>query len=137
MQTGELKEGDEAKNDDFELWSPKHPDGCLFGHVAQYHRKIPSHNCYIGKTIKQPHKILENCACTRRDYEWYAILLGRTYLSDLPLTDFSAVTSTTKDKTTAVALWFLGFLLQIIKLSVRKTTPLLNGGNPTATAVSQ
>lgn len=71
-QTGELKEDGEADSD-FELWEPKHPDGCLFGHIAQYHRKIPTHNCYIGKAIKQPHKILKNCECARRDYEWYVL----------------------------------------------------------------
>ncbi|KAL7269099.1 vacuolar protein sorting/targeting protein PEP1 [Rhizina undulata] len=66
------KEGDEAEDDDFYLWEPKHPfqeNNCLFGHVAQYNRKIPSHNCYIGRKLTQPHKILNNCTCTRRDYE--------------------------------------------------------------------
>lgn len=65
-----LKENGEGG--DFELWSPQHPlqeSGCLFGHKAQYFRKIPSHNCYIGPKITQPHKLLQNCACTREDFE--------------------------------------------------------------------
>lgn len=59
-------------DDDFELWSPSHPmesDNCLFGHEAQYHRKIPDRDCYIGRDISGPHKILKNCTCTRRDFE--------------------------------------------------------------------
>ncbi|CAZ85060.1 unnamed protein product [Tuber melanosporum] len=65
----DLKDGDGADSDDFELWSPEHQDGCLFGHRVQYNRKIRTHNCYIGRKIKQPHKILEKCKCTRHDYE--------------------------------------------------------------------
>ena len=68
---GDLKDGDGADSDDFQLWSPVHQDGCLFGHRVQYNRKIPTHNCYIGRKIKQPHKILDDCECTRHDYEWF------------------------------------------------------------------
>ncbi|EPS40884.1 hypothetical protein H072_5226 [Dactylellina haptotyla CBS 200.50] len=67
----ELSEKD-PDNDDFELWKPSHPqmeDGCLFGHQAQYARKIPGHLCYIGKRIPQPHRVFQNCSCTRHDYE--------------------------------------------------------------------
>ena len=66
---------DEKKpiNDDFDLWEPKHPlqdNNCLFGHVAQYHRKRPDVNCYNGKTeIVHLHSIARNCSCTRQDYE--------------------------------------------------------------------
>lgn len=58
--------------DDFELWSPKHPlleDDCLFGHRALYHRKIAGRDCYIGANIASPHLVENNCTCTRRDYE--------------------------------------------------------------------
>ncbi|BFZ62307.1 vacuolar protein sorting/targeting protein PEP1 [Saitoella coloradoensis] len=61
-----------AADDDFELWTPMHPEsenGCLFGHKAQYHRKLTDHLCYIGSKIPQPHKILDNCTCTRQDFE--------------------------------------------------------------------
>lgn len=62
---------DNPDNDDFELWSPSHPnlEGCLFGHKALYHRKIPDRNCFIGRKIDQPHEILQNCTCTRQDFE--------------------------------------------------------------------
>jgi hypothetical protein len=70
-----LDSGDTSK-DDFELWSPFHPatnDGCLFGHEAMYHRKIPDRNCYIGWTadtdILKPHTVIRNCSCTRQDFE--------------------------------------------------------------------
>ncbi|EGX49250.1 hypothetical protein AOL_s00078g283 [Orbilia oligospora ATCC 24927] len=59
-------------DDDFEYWQSSHPhtdDHCLFGHQSQYARKIPSHLCYIGRRIPQPHKTFENCTCTRNDYE--------------------------------------------------------------------
>ncbi|EWC45975.1 hypothetical protein DRE_04768 [Drechslerella stenobrocha 248] len=61
-----------SDDDDFELWKPSHPemeDGCLFGHQAVYARKIPDHKCYIGTRIPQPHKMYNNCTCTRHDYE--------------------------------------------------------------------
>lgn len=60
---------------DFELWTPEHPqtqDKCLFGHVAEYFRRIPDRNCYVGKMAKElmkPRRIVKNCPCTRRDYE--------------------------------------------------------------------
>lgn len=61
---------DDGDNDDFELWIPNH-DGeqCLFGHVAQYNRKIPSHRCYVGRKIPTFHRVLQNCTCTKADYE--------------------------------------------------------------------
>ena len=59
---------------DYYLWSPEHPmleeDKCLFGHVAQYHRKRKDRNCYNGKKIDHLHSISKNCSCTRRDFEW-------------------------------------------------------------------
>lgn len=60
---------------DYDLWSPKHPkqdDDCLFGHVAQFHRKKPeSKECFNGKRIDHLHSIARNCSCTRQDFEWY------------------------------------------------------------------
>ncbi len=58
---------------DYYLWEPRHPaqkDNCLFGHVAQYHRKILDRDCYNGPSIKHLHNIARNCSCTREDFEW-------------------------------------------------------------------
>lgn len=60
------------KADDYDLWSPKHPlmeDNCLFGHVAEYHRKRPDHPCYNGRNVERLHSIASNCSCTREDFE--------------------------------------------------------------------
>ena len=69
----------DGEDSDYELWEPKHPestkDNCLFGHVAQYHRKKHDSDCYNGRefdhdhNILQPHAILKNCSCERRDFE--------------------------------------------------------------------
>ncbi|KAK3112199.1 vacuolar protein sorting/targeting protein PEP1 [Teratosphaeriaceae sp. CCFEE 6253] len=62
----------EGKDSDYYLWSPSHPlsdDNCLFGHVAQYHRKKADSACYNGKEIQHLHSIAQNCSCTRRDFE--------------------------------------------------------------------
>ncbi|KAF5011665.1 hypothetical protein FDECE_2240 [Fusarium decemcellulare] len=56
---------------DYDLWSPKHPlqpDGCLFGHKANYYRKKADRNCYNKATLSRLHGY-ENCECSRRDYE--------------------------------------------------------------------
>ena len=63
-----------SKASDYNLWSPKHPlssDDCLFGHVAQYHRKKPGRECYNGGigTLEHLHAVSRNCSCTRRDFE--------------------------------------------------------------------
>ena len=58
---------------DYYLWEPKHPsqeDNCLFGHVAQYHRKRLESACYNGLGIRHLHNIARNCSCTREDFEW-------------------------------------------------------------------
>ena len=58
---------------DYYFWEPKHPlqdDNCLFGHVAQYHRKKISAACKNGKVIDHLDHMKQNCTCTRRDYEW-------------------------------------------------------------------
>ena len=57
---------------DYELWSPKHPlsqDDCLFGHVAQYHRKKLDAECFNGEGMQDTHIIKQNCSCTRQDFE--------------------------------------------------------------------
>lgn len=66
-----LDEGNPV-NEDYELWEPKHPsqqDNCLFGHVAQYHRKKTDADCYNGRTIDHLHSIARNCSCSRQDFE--------------------------------------------------------------------
>ncbi|KAF2187204.1 vacuolar protein sorting/targeting protein 10 [Zopfia rhizophila CBS 207.26] len=58
---------------DYEFWTPQHPmlddKQCLFGHVAQYHRKKPDAKCFNGRKIDHLHGISRNCSCTRRDFE--------------------------------------------------------------------
>ncbi len=60
-------------NEDYDLWSPKHPlqdSNCLFGHVSQYHRKRLDAKCYNGKNpIPHLHSLERNCTCTRQDFE--------------------------------------------------------------------
>ena len=68
----ELDENDPDAGD-YYLWEPRHPtqkDNCLFGHVAQYHRKRPEAKCYNGPSIEKLHSIARNCECTRQDFEW-------------------------------------------------------------------
>lgn len=63
---------DHPDDDDFELWTPRHPfqeNNCLFGHQAQYVRKIPGRLCRVGKAPTQPFKVLKNCSCTNDDFE--------------------------------------------------------------------
>ncbi|KAG9870021.1 signal sequence binding protein, partial [Aureobasidium melanogenum] len=62
----------DAEDSDYYLWEPKHPlsdSNCLFGHVAQYHRKRPDRECYNGPAIERLHDISQNCTCTRQDFE--------------------------------------------------------------------
>lgn len=78
----ELNENDPTQGD-YDLWSPQHPlqpehPECLFGHVAQYHRKKANAKCRNGARIDHMHDIVKNCTCTRRDYEWYVIRTYRT-----------------------------------------------------------
>lgn len=68
----DLDEND-PESGDYELWSPQHPmqeSNCLFGHVAQYHRKKEGATCFNGRKIDHLHNIARNCTCTRRDFEW-------------------------------------------------------------------
>ena len=72
----ELDEADPEAGD-YYLWEPKHPnqkDNCLFGHVAQYHRKRPEAECFNGLGIERLHNIARNCSCMREDFEWYDYL---------------------------------------------------------------
>ena len=60
------------EQDDYIFWEPKHPmqdSNCLFGHVAQYHRKRVDADCYNGKMVDRLHSIASNCTCTRQDFE--------------------------------------------------------------------
>lgn len=65
---------DHPDRDDFEYWSPKHPfspTSCLFGHEAQYLRRLRDHSdCFVGSApLSSAFKLVRNCPCTRRDYE--------------------------------------------------------------------
>lgn len=67
---------------DYYLWSPTHPlqkNNCLFGHIAQYHRKRVDRDCYNGRSLnKQVHSEPEICECIREDFEWYSIRLEKS-----------------------------------------------------------
>lgn len=66
------EENPTGEDSDYILWSPKHPlndDECLFGHVAQYHRKKLDADCYNGRKIQHLHNVARNCSCTRQDFE--------------------------------------------------------------------
>ncbi|PSK55766.1 Vacuolar protein sorting/targeting protein 10 [Elsinoe australis] len=66
------EEHPEREDLDYYLWTPKHPlsdDDCLFGHVAQFHRKKIESDCYNGKEINHLHNVSRNCGCTRQDFE--------------------------------------------------------------------
>ncbi|KAL9098574.1 MAG: hypothetical protein Q9163_005794 [Psora crenata] len=75
---------------DYYLWEPRHPmqkENCLFGHIAQYHRKRPEVNCYNGPSIERLHHISRNCSCTREDFEWYVI--STFSVSNCPVRDYN------------------------------------------------
>ncbi|KAL9621009.1 MAG: hypothetical protein Q9160_004527 [Pyrenula sp. 1 TL-2023] len=66
------EDGDETK--DYYLWEPKHPlqdDNCLFGHIAQYHRKRPKAKCFNGlnANFEPMVGVSKNCECNRQDFE--------------------------------------------------------------------
>ena len=87
-----LDENDPEKGD-YYLWEPRHPlqeDNCLFGHIAQFHRKRPERDCYNGPGIEKLHRISHNCSCTREDFEWYAQRFR--FKSYLPLKEANANT---------------------------------------------
>ncbi|KAI1373608.1 Oligoxyloglucan reducing end-specific cellobiohydrolase [Hypoxylon crocopeplum] len=65
------KDDDDQEKSDYELWSPKHPlqpDDCLFGHKNYYLRKKKDRKCYNDRDLQYLYGV-ENCECTRRDYE--------------------------------------------------------------------
>ncbi|KAH0608049.1 uncharacterized protein H6S33_002101 [Morchella sextelata] len=71
----ELKEGDEANSDDFEVWSPKHPaglPGCLFGRVTDdfnYERQNDG-TCGLVKGYSPPdHKAI--CTQDKNAIEYF------------------------------------------------------------------
>lgn len=72
---------DNSDKSDYYLWSPSHPmqeDDCLFGHVAKYLRKKTGRECYNSRDLQKLHSY-ENCACSRRDFEWYADTSSRGF----------------------------------------------------------
>lgn len=67
----------DEQSSDYYLWSPQHPlqdTNCLFGHVAQYHRKKVDSKCWNDYKIHRLHGIEKNCTCTREDFEWWVPL---------------------------------------------------------------
>ena len=69
----DLDENAPEKSKDYYLWEPRHPfqeENCLFGHIAQYHRKRKEAQCFNGPRLENgPHNIVRNCSCARQDYE--------------------------------------------------------------------
>lgn len=93
----------EASDSDYYLWEPKHPlsdSNCLFGHVAQYHRKKLDSVCYNGRSIDHLHNIARNCTCSRQDFEWY--VPTPPHLASV-IANPSPATTTTNAKPTAPA----------------------------------
>ncbi|POS74967.1 vacuolar protein sorting/targeting protein PEP1 [Diaporthe helianthi] len=74
------EQNDKPEKSDYRIWSPSHPlhnDDCLFGHVTQYMRKKVDKECYNGYRIQHVYNV-QNCPCTRRDYECdYNFELGK------------------------------------------------------------
>lgn len=65
-------EDDDPSKSDYRIWTPSHPllgNDCLFGHKTRYKRKKVDSKCYNGYRIQHIYNV-ENCTCTRRDYEW-------------------------------------------------------------------
>ncbi|RKP09905.1 hypothetical protein THASP1DRAFT_13625, partial [Thamnocephalis sphaerospora] len=63
---------EDTSANDFELWSPtgnSKDHECLFGHVTQYVRRIPDHDCFIGHKFAGAEKQIRNCTCTSADFE--------------------------------------------------------------------
>jgi len=57
--------------DDFELWSPseERTERCLFGRQTLYHRRVRDHNCVVGDSEKLESRIINNCPCSKVDFE--------------------------------------------------------------------
>lgn len=66
------EENDDPSVSDYRIWTPSHPflaNDCLFGRKTHYKRKKPDRKCYNGYRIQHIYNV-ENCTCTRSDYEW-------------------------------------------------------------------
>jgi hypothetical protein len=66
---------DDPSKSDYLMWSPRHPkqpDGCLFGHKAEYLRKKVDRTCFNSEKLVHLWGF-DNCTCTRQDFEWYII----------------------------------------------------------------
>ena len=70
-----------CEESDYYAWTPRDPsggDGCLFGHKSKYLRKVKGKECYNDGRVR--HELMvENCQCTRRDFEWYVHILTHTH----------------------------------------------------------
>jgi hypothetical protein len=70
-QPCEFDEEDSVASD-YALWTPSHPkqpNGCLFGHKSQYLRKKTDRACYNSQKLQHLYYV-NNCTCTRSDFEW-------------------------------------------------------------------
>ncbi|AMD21871.1 HFR016Cp [Eremothecium sinecaudum] len=58
------------KENDLAYFPVKHPGTkCLFGHQAEYLKKI-RHDCFIGTApLKDRYRVVKDCPCTRNDFE--------------------------------------------------------------------
>ena len=61
---------DDPATDDFDYLSlGDFGTECLFGHQAEYLKKI-NYDCYVGNVpVSEFHRITKNCSCTRKDFE--------------------------------------------------------------------
>ena len=60
---------------ELELWSPVQTSqnnslGCFFGHKVQYQRKKEGIKCFMNEAFQDPVKLIDNCLCTRSDFQW-------------------------------------------------------------------
>ena len=64
--------GAQCTSEDYKDWSlpDNNPDaGCLLGQKLVYKRRIMHARCYNGEDFVRA-KDLQNCTCTRDDFEW-------------------------------------------------------------------
>ena len=64
---------------DYKPWSPwdsKKGRDCLLGKKDVYERRIPSHNCYNGRSYERLVNTTK-CICSRIDFEWYVHNSGK------------------------------------------------------------
>lgn len=117
---------DDPEESDYRIWSPSHPlqgDDCLFGHVTQYMRKKVNKECYNGYRIQHVYNV-QNCTCSRRDYEWsVANTLHRAAACMTHLLTSPTATTITSSTTTARANWSRGSSQLTISNGARMTRP--------------